>query len=1216
MSSADALRELESACEAFLHATTPAERVAAEGSLMAFRQQAQPLPLCCYVLQASTMPYVQLQALYTLRESLGREWLTLSGRDRDGLQQLLLQLLTDGRSQEAYVGAAAAQLLAVHAKHVLLNVSPDDSDTMEALTWHAGALLEQPSEAHAAAATRLLITLITEFGAPTGGAAGGALSWASHARARLVFQQGHLLHILQLGLQHLERLTAAGTAQAATPPAQRLVLQQCAALLTAVLSWDFDGLAEAASVHGAAEGEARPGLDATTVRPPADQSGWRELLGRPQIVGWVMQQHEGLAQGPDDAEQTRHALRQLLVQLGSLSRRIFEADEAHAAYVQLLLGAASSLVCPKAASTESRALEFLDGASLLQRIVGSSGTDALLLLPPQLFQSLLELLHHATLESLRASLTVRPGGELPEAQAEAYDVLMEVWVSLLAGSRAARARGRSVAAGGADDGAFQMLDRAAWTVYEASLHARLEGAAALAEQLTADDVKDAGEEDATDEERHDALAVLGRSNSASAVGLLCGCLAERTERLQQFCMRALSPEGAQAPHAHGEAEALEALLEQLDVLVNCAAHLLADSSEGGDAAEPPPEVADAGLAVGAVGAHPVAVLVEAVHRLLQLQLQALAASARPDGALSAALSPLLGVSLLNFFRRVTASYLMPDEASCSVLSPPLLALWGRDTPGAASLLLMCVEAAATYLERWPSEPDLAHAACQLVAALSRLRAPRPGPAVLLPSLPPWGRLLALPLSSVQPTAERLLREALCRGAAAVSDDAGRLDALRAVCAPLPQRFHALLGGAAGSTHRRDWLAQPNVMLEVRGLCACLRGLACATTQASAPIVFETVGGCLPSLVGLLEPYAPAAEPLLHVLKVFRDMVAAQAAILPTEHARSLAEQAAALAAAYVCHVPPEAPEPAMGAADGGHARCSTSLISEGDRFEQMLTLLEMATHLAGRTEEGGESPEAIEGYGAALVAAVQHILPRISPTLLQYPVLCEEYFGFLSNLLENRPSTTAVLPAALYDAILASIQFGIGHHQTSICRQALESTYELARQASMHGGLAARMTTMLQTLLTRVLGDLLCSRLHPDLVDPAAGNALLALILAQQQHWQAAYRPSRASDASVHLCAQRTQRLRACLIKGGSPLRARGAHPLHSRARVRQVLIHSLLELQPTEDGRREASAAFGALLSTNGVAASLARPNRTRFRANLHLLLQHVHAGGVQLPR
>ena len=151
MSSADALRELESACEAFLHATTPAERVAAEGSLMAFRQQAQPLPLCCYVLQASTMPYVQLQALYTLRESLGREWLTLSGRDRDGLQQLLLQLLTDGRSQEAYVGAAAAQLLAVHAKHVLLNVSPDDSDTMEALTWHAGALLEQPSEAHAAA---------------------------------------------------------------------------------------------------------------------------------------------------------------------------------------------------------------------------------------------------------------------------------------------------------------------------------------------------------------------------------------------------------------------------------------------------------------------------------------------------------------------------------------------------------------------------------------------------------------------------------------------------------------------------------------------------------------------------------------------------------------------------------------------------------------------------------------------------------------------------------------------------------------------------------------------------------------------------------------------------------------------------------------------------------------------------------------------------------
>ena len=44
---------------------------------------------------------------------------------------------------------------------------------------------------------------------------------------------------------------------------------------------------------------------------------------------------------------------------------------------------------------------------------------------------------------------------------------------------------------------------------------------------------------------------------------------------------------------------------------------------------------------------------------------------------------------------------------------------------------------------------------------------------------------------------------------------------------------------------------------------------------------------------------------------------------------------------------------------------------------------------------------------------------------------------------------------------------------------------------------------VLQPLLGRILTDLLASRLHHDLIDPAAGNALLALILAcGPAHWE------------------------------------------------------------------------------------------------------------------
>ena len=45
-------------------------------------------------------------------------------------------------------------------------------------------------------------------------------------------------------------------------------------------------------------------------------------------------------------------------------------------------------------------------------------------------------------------------------------------------------------------------------------------------------------------------------------------------------------------------------------------------------------------------------------------------------------------------------------------------------------------------------------------------------------------------------------------------------------------------------------------------------------------------------------------------------------------------------------------------------------------------------------------------------------------------------------------------------------------------------------------------------------------------------------------------------------------------------------------------------------------TAAFGALLSTNGVSAALNRPNRARFRANLETLLQYVRASNMVLPR
>ena len=281
-----------------------------------------------------------------------------------------------------------------------------------------------------------------------------------------------------------------------------------------------------------------------------------------------------------------------------------------------------------------------------------------------------------------------------------------------------------------------------------------------------------GEAAEVEAERLTALAALGRARARDAIALVRSEIDGRTARLGG-CLQAAAS-GAPPP------EDAEPLLEELELLVRCAGHLLADAADNSDAAEVPAEVAAAagGDGGGAAGAHPAVSLVESVvGGLLQQQLGAAMQSDDPRvGPLAPILSPLLAEALLWFLQRVAASYLMPDEASTSVLCPPLLAAWGRDTAGGAALLTACVEAAAVYLLRWRGEPALARAACSLLASLARLSAAAP----LMPSLPATRRLVELPASTLPGRAQRLLYEALCRAALAAADDAAPPSAS---CAP-------------------------------------------------------------------------------------------------------------------------------------------------------------------------------------------------------------------------------------------------------------------------------------------------------------------------------------------------------------------------------------------------------------------------------------------------
>ena len=227
-----AAASVESACTAFLAATSPHERTAAENFLLEFRRHPQPLPICRHLLVHSAVGYAKLQALCTVRECLGAQWAGLAPAERAELQTLLQQqAVAPVAAAERYVSEAAAQVLAVHAKHDLLQAEGGGASAaaIDGLLSGSAQMLDDPSGAHAEAALRVLSALLTEFGAPSTGTVGGGLPWSMHARAGSL--RGDISRAaLRLGTQFLLRAAGGG---------QPLALTRCASLLSNALSWEF-----------------------------------------------------------------------------------------------------------------------------------------------------------------------------------------------------------------------------------------------------------------------------------------------------------------------------------------------------------------------------------------------------------------------------------------------------------------------------------------------------------------------------------------------------------------------------------------------------------------------------------------------------------------------------------------------------------------------------------------------------------------------------------------------------------------------------------------------------------------------------------------------------------------------------------------------------------------------------------------------------------------
>lgn len=679
-----------------------------------------------------------------------------------------------------------------------------------------------------------------------------------------------------------------------------------------------------------------------------------------------------------------------------------------------------------------------------------------------------------------------------------------------------------------------------------------------------------GEED--EEDRLQALSTLGRARSGEACSLLTAALQECGAKWHAIATHVAAAGNAEEVHN----AQLAALFEELMLLLQLASFLLTDPAEGGDAAEIPVAIAAASApprdsANGALAGepatdqsylqHPAIELVDAVLAQLRPHLEAILASADPrTGPLAPLLSPLVGKAFLQFGAKVARTYLMPDEAVVSVLPPVLLAKWGRGTAGGEALLIALAEAAAIFTLRWRGEEELALAGCELLAATCR----RKGAAPLLGRLDCINQLASMPKSILTPSAAAMLHEALARVALASAQPE---QAFGGLCEPLAVTLEESFAIATGTG--RAATLHPQTVAQVHGACAGLRGLFAAPSRHTTVLVFSRAARCFQPMLNLFRMLETEPTALTPVLLTFQDAAATWMPTLPLPSALHLAQACAAAATAYAAIVRALPPPRAGGTA---------GVLPEIERCDQLRALLEMTTCVVLRDPNDdtlGEGAQVVSAAAAAAAAPLseaastllQACLVCAPPSLLQFPEVIVAYFEMLGAVVEVHPSCALSLPAELCVGIDISLAAGITHYDITIGRAALETTFKLARHAGSADGRQSGpgIATLILRMLRRVALSLLAGALHPELVDPPAANALLALIAVAPDGWQG--------------------------------------------------IVREVVGAQPNAEAQQATAQALGALLTSNGVSASLSKPNRTRFRANLTELLKFTRRSRFAVP-
>ena len=577
------------------------------------------------------------------------------------------------------------------------------------------------------------------------------------------------------------------------------------------------------------------------------------------------------------------------------------------------------------------------------------------------------------------------------------------------------------------------------------------------------------------------------------------------------------------------------------------------------------------------------------------------------------MSPLLHEKLLWFLRRWCRAYLMPDlSLYVRGLSPSLVSRYGNGTSSGAATAGHILSRATLLLCYWPSEPGVVKAALSLlrtVCSHQGMRAAIVATQSFTSLLRAYSSIVCPSSSVSDPTPMEIWT---ARGIGQLSDDALG-DLSQCIClacdaSTTPEALRANLARAAAPAFIRlgeitsgngngnnDTGNNGNVKTkehssELLRLLRVLRGIAEATSITNLTAIFDLCQPTLNGVVSLVDTHASdvinGGAMVRGCLEYVSHLVERQVVHLDPMRSRTLYLGVHQILSAYMRH--------GLGASWSGLKRTNsttsnTDVADVENIAEEIRIVLSIMSSFANKklTDwydvvddlSARAAKEANDALDASILQGLQMIVPNMSPRALAYPDVCKEYFRFVSFACEGYPEKMMNVGGGVPEGLLATVQFGLQHHDTVILRQSLRCVQEMSEHCAKESGLViargARTFPQGQTP-SPVCSPILQGWLH----------LLMELILRGNRHIADVLGDAASVLLTLIICEQ----------------------PTYLR------LAQSVVEAHAHVSTKENVSVAFRALVGSNGVRSDkIDRINRRLFHKNLMEFVEIMRALGVK---